>query len=120
MGRDIPAGLVLHNAGKSLRPVMLHAQRHGKGQELLKSVGRHALDAVRIHPVHELLKAEDSHAGARPFRVLQVICRPNSHTMSAAIAMVITASAAEPNTSAAPVTASRMKGAATSTAPPSM
>src|SRR5579863_885959 len=62
--RGVPTGWAGHNAGESLRPLMLHTQRHRVGKILLKSVWRHALEPVSIHAVHEFLESEHGDAGA--------------------------------------------------------
>src|SRR5260370_33970352 len=65
-GRRVrPGRRVLHDSHERLGPTMLHAQRHGLWKKLLKGVRRHALQAVGVHAVHEFLKAEHLHAGAR-------------------------------------------------------
>jgi len=63
--RNVPAGRIFYYPVESLRPVMLDAQRHGIRKKLFERVGRHALDAVGINAIHELLKSEDSDSGAR-------------------------------------------------------
>jgi len=70
VGRSVPRRRILHDAGKRVRPVMLHSQSHGVGQVLLESVWRHSLEALGVNAVHEFLKAENGDPGARPFQSL--------------------------------------------------
>src|ERR1700724_875556 len=63
--RNVPVGRIFYYSVEGLCPVVLDAQRHGVGEKFLERVGRHALVAVGIDAIHELLKSEDSDSRAR-------------------------------------------------------
>src|ERR1035438_5154930 len=67
----VPCGLVLRDSLEGLGPAVLDAQRHGVRQKLLEGIGRHALQAVGVHAVNELLEAEDLNLGAHALQRLR-------------------------------------------------
>ncbi len=63
--RSVPVRRILHDSVERLRPVVLDAERHGVGKKFFERVGRHALDAVGVDAVQELLESEDGDSDAR-------------------------------------------------------
>src|SRR5208283_5901290 len=62
----IPLRRLRINVLEGVAPVLLDAERHGKGQKLLKHFRRfdHAIEAVRLHVIQEILETQNALKGA--------------------------------------------------------